>query len=224
MKPHLRNLPFPTANKSIRLLLVLGLALGLLAFLQAPAAAQSGGRDPAPNPNVAAIETDYLMGMVPHHRGAVMMAEMALTKATRPELRTLAQKIIDSQQIEAQLMTNWLRDWYGMEPPAGHMMSPAMMDKMDMPMMHGMMPDMAARMRALETKTGAAFDVEFLSGMIDHHAMAVMMSAPMLIAGHHQDLNTLAAEIVIDQGEEIKQMQAWLDTWYGVKSPLMLQP
>ncbi len=44
-----------------------------------------------------------------------------------------------------------------------------------------------------------------------------MMAAPVLMAGHHQGLKMLASDIVISQGEEIKQMQQWLDAWYGVK-------
>lgn len=88
---------------------------------------------------------------------------------------------------------------------------------MDMPMMHAMMPDLDARMMALEAKSGGDFDIEFMSAMTDHHAMALMMAAPVLIHGHHADLYTLAENIVISQGQEIKQMDQWLDAWYGVK-------
>lgn len=38
------------------------------------------------------------MGMIPHHRSAIMMAEMAMMKATRPELRAMAQKEISEQR------------------------------------------------------------------------------------------------------------------------------
>ena len=36
-----------------------------------------------------------------------------------------------------KLITNYLRDWYGMQAPTGDMMSESMMRGMDMPMMHG---------------------------------------------------------------------------------------
>lgn len=197
--------------------LLLAVVLGTFAFLLAPVAAQQGAADPAPDPRVAMLEKDFLMGMVPHHRSAMMMAEMAVTKATRPELRALASEIISSQQVEVELMTNYLRDWYGMTPPAGMMMPQDVMDRMEMPSMRGLMPDMMAEMERLGQLSGREFDIAFMKQMSHHHAMAVMMASPVLMAGHHQALKNMAADIVIAQGTEIKQMQTWLDTWYGVK-------
>lgn len=213
-----RNTPgFPWFTTRVSFSLLLAVIVGTFAFVMAPVAAQQGGPDPAPDPRVAMLEKDFLMGMVPHHRGAIMMAEMALQKAARPELKQFAQTIIADQQREIALMTNYLRDWYGMQPPQGDMMPQAIMDRMDMPMMRGLMPDMMAEMDRLGKLSGREFDIAFMQQMSQHHAMAVMMAAPVLMAGHHQALKDLAADIVIAQGQEIKQMQAWLDGWYGVK-------
>jgi uncharacterized protein (DUF305 family) len=202
--------------------LVQGFVLAALALVfggawLAPAAAQQGAPDPAPDPRVAVLEQDFLRGMVPHHRGAMMMAEMAVQKSTRPEIKALAQSIIDSQQAEIALMTNYLRDWYGTIPPEGMMMPEDVMARMNMPVMEGLMPDMMAEMQRLEQASGTEFDVLFLQQMSHHHAMAVMMASPVLMAGHHQSLKMLASDIVIAQGQEIKQMQTWLATWYGVQ-------
>ncbi len=199
------------------LTLFLTMILGAFALVLTPASAQQGGPDPASDPRVATIEKDFLMGMVPHHRMAMMMAEMAVNKATRPELRALAGEIISSQQVEIALMTNYLRDWYGMTPPDGMMMPQAVMDRMDMPVMRGLMPDMMAEMERLGQLSGREFDIAYMKHMTHHHAMAVMMASPVLMAGYHQALKVLAVDMVIAQGKEIKQMQAWLDAWYGVK-------
>jgi uncharacterized protein (DUF305 family) len=53
-------------------------------------------------------------------------------------------------------------------------------------------------------------DVEFMQGMIMHHAQAVEMTA--LIASHtgNQDLRLLGARISSSQSAEIKFMQRWL--------------
>jgi|BogFormECP03_OM2_1039629.scaffolds.fasta_scaffold00604_2 uncharacterized protein (DUF305 family) len=53
-------------------------------------------------------------------------------------------------------------------------------------------------------------DVEFMQGMILHHAQAVEMTA--LIASHtdNQDLRLLGAKISSSQSDEIKFMQRWL--------------
>jgi uncharacterized protein (DUF305 family) len=209
-----------------RLALGLVVALSALALFWSPATAQPPVPDFVPDRRQAQLEQDFLMGMVPHHRGAIMMSRMALEKATRPELKELAQKVISEQEMEVQLMTNYLRDWYGMTPPAGDMMSPEMMREMDMPMMHGTMPSMEAMMRqmqALQTKTGSDFDVAYMSALAEHHAMAAMMASSVLVGGYHGDLYKLAARIVKDQGEEIVQLQEWLEQWYGIDRPLRSQ-
>src|SRR3989441_2662423 len=55
-------------------------------------------------------------------------------------------------------------------------------------------------------------DVQFMQGMIVHHAQAVEMTA--LIESHTQnkDLRLLGARISHSQSEEIKFMQRWLET------------
>jgi uncharacterized protein (DUF305 family) len=201
-----------------RVRLSLVAAACLLLTMAAPSVAAQG-RDPAPNPGAARIETEFLTGMVPHHRGAIMMAELAMQRSPHPEVRELAEKIIEDQQREIEEMSRFLLDWYGMEPPAGMEMPMSSMMGM-MPMLHGTMPDMTARMHKLESLSGAEFDIEFLSAMTDHHAMAVMMATPVLIGGHHAELYELAETVVISQGEEIKQMDEFLDRFYQVQRPL----
>src|SRR5579863_5857107 len=55
-------------------------------------------------------------------------------------------------------------------------------------------------------------DVEFMQGMIMHHAQAVEMTA--LIASHteNKDLRSLGAKISSSQSDEIKFMKRWLAT------------
>jgi len=196
-------------------LLSLCIALLTAVMLVAPALAN----DPAPDPGAARIETAFLAGMIPHHHGAVAMAEMALQKASHQELKDLAQNIIDDQNREIEQMSQWLRDWYGMEPPSGMSMPDSMMQGM-MPMMHERMPDMSAGMRDLQSTSGSEFETAFLSEMSHHHAMAIMMAAPVLMGGHHADLFTLAENVVVSQGQEIRQMDEWLGAWYGIERPL----
>ncbi len=196
--------------------------VGMVFVWRGGALAQQPVRDPAPDPRVAGIEQDFLQGMIPHHRGAIMMSELALQKATREEVRELARHTIEDQTREIALMTNWLRDWYGATPPAGNMMPPDIMRRMEMPMMRGAMPSMqeqAARMQRLETLSGPAFDVEYMSLLTQHHGMATMMAAPVLIKGHHAALYDLAATITADQGEQILEMRQLLAE-YGVERAL----
>ena len=61
--------------------------------------------------NVEGIEADalFLQLMIPHHRGGVAMGQAALARAQRPEVRTLAQSIVDAQTSEIALMQELLQ-------------------------------------------------------------------------------------------------------------------
>ena len=55
-------------------------------------------------------ETDamFLRMMIPHHQLAIDMSEQALDNAEHPELKELAQQIIDEQSAEIELMKGYL--------------------------------------------------------------------------------------------------------------------
>ena len=53
-------------------------------------------------------EHDFLSMMIPHHQGAIDMAEAVLLSTRDPELRNLAQSIITEQRNEIVLMQAWL--------------------------------------------------------------------------------------------------------------------
>jgi uncharacterized protein (DUF305 family) len=60
----------------------------------------------------------FIDAMIPHHRSAIMMAQVALARAQHPELRSLAQAIVDAQQREIEQMQAWRAAWSGMATPA----------------------------------------------------------------------------------------------------------
>jgi uncharacterized protein (DUF305 family) len=55
-------------------------------------------------------EHEFVTMMIPHHQGAVDMAKALLLTTTDPALRNMAQGIVAEQQIEIQLMQQWLKD------------------------------------------------------------------------------------------------------------------
>lgn len=62
----------------------------------------------------------------------------------------------------------------------------------------------SARMRFTEA------DVHFMTGMIGHHAQALVMAAMVPTHGGSPELQTLAARIINAQNDEIATMQQWL--------------
>jgi uncharacterized protein (DUF305 family) len=60
----------------------------------------------------AGFDKRFLDAMIPHHQGAVTMAQDSLKKSKRPELQKLSQNIIKSQQSEIDLMTQLRQKWY----------------------------------------------------------------------------------------------------------------
>ena len=51
----------------------------------------------------------FAAGMLPHHIGAVKMAEVELKYGKDPEMRKLAEDIIKAQQAEIEQMQKWLK-------------------------------------------------------------------------------------------------------------------
>ena len=63
------------------------------------------------------IDKHFIEQMIPHHDGAITMANLALQRAKRLEIKTLATAIIAAQTAEIQDMNGWYQDWFGTTAP-----------------------------------------------------------------------------------------------------------
>jgi uncharacterized protein (DUF305 family) len=62
-------------------------------------------------------------------------------------------------------------------------------------------------------------DAHFIEQMIPHHQDAITMAQLALEKGQHQEIKTLAQNIISSQSSEIEQMKNWYKTWYGRDLP-----
>lgn len=59
----------------------------------------------------AQLDLAFLAMMIPHHEGAVEMAEEVLERGAHPELKQLATDIITAQKKEITQMEAWKAEW-----------------------------------------------------------------------------------------------------------------
>lgn len=55
-------------------------------------------------------DVDFIKGMIPHHQGAIDMAEVALQNSSDPFIRKLSEDIIAAQKSEIEAMQKWLAE------------------------------------------------------------------------------------------------------------------
>mgnify|MGYP002777540242 CR=1 FL=1 len=169
-------------------------------------------RPPAQRGMMIQSERHFIEMMIPHHQDAVEMADLALSRAKRPEIKRLAQAIKTDQNREIQQMRTWYRQWYGTEVPAHHRMGQGMSQGESMQGMHGGMGGMEMDLTAL--RNASDFDREFMRQMIPHHQEAVRMAQMVLNRTRRPEIRNLAQSIIRSQTAEINQMQQWEQAWY----------
>lgn len=158
-----------------------------------------------------AFDRRFIDMMVPHHQVAVMMANLALERSKRPEIREFAQAIIRDQNGEIAEMRRDRKAWYGDERTPDPSDMPMIVEGMqmgaDMPM------DMRGDFEVLK-RDPREFDLAFLDAMIPHHGSAVEGSQHAVTQAVHPETVGLAGRIIRAQEREIEQMRRWRGQWY----------
>ena len=154
-------------------------------------------------------DVEFMQGMISHHAQAIEMTELLKTRTTRPEMRTLAERIDLSQADEIRMMQQWLvsRGQFAPEQFAHHH------EGMVMP---GMLTP--GQMQQLSAATGAEFDRLFLEGMIAHHQGALTMVEALMKqpgAAQESELFEFVSDVEADQSAEIARMRAMLREFTG---------
>ena len=143
----------------------------------------------------------FIDAMVPHHQGAVEMAEVALENAEHEEIRALAEDVVTAQEAEIeQLKQIKQREFGSSEVP--------------MEMSQEQMSGMGMTMDPQELANQDPFDKAFIDAMIPHHKSAIAMASVALEESEIPEIREIARDIVRAQQREIRQMQQWREEWY----------
>lgn len=152
-------------------------------------------------PNGEYSDRYFIDAMVPHHQGAIDMANVALENAEHPEILELAQNIISTQQAEIEeLKAIKQREFGTSEVPMK--ISPEHMKMM------GMTEDPG------ELANQEPFDKAFIDAMIPHHASAIQMARVAHERTSDDEIKELSQNIIDAQAGEIEQMTGWRTEWY----------
>lgn len=146
-------------------------------------------------------DTAFAKSMLGHHHGAVDMAKIELKYGTDETMRQLAQDIIDSQQLEIDIINKWLASHPDAPKPKPNTQAMQQAYTAGMQAMHDdMMTDIANPIP----------DMAFARGMLPHHRGAVDMAMVQLQYGTDKEMRKLAQDIIDAQQPEIIWLQEWI--------------
>jgi uncharacterized protein (DUF305 family) len=140
--------------------------------------------------------------MVPHHQGAIEMAQVALENAEHPEILALAEDVVSAQETEIERLKAIKQEQFGTSEVAMDMMSAEEMEGMGM------------TMAPQELANQEPFEKAFIDNMIPHHESAIEMAQVALEQSENPKIREIAGAIVDAQEREIEQMTSWRDEWY----------
>ncbi|MDO8732604.1 MAG: DUF305 domain-containing protein [Actinomycetota bacterium] len=201
-----------------------GLAIAALLTSFGVAEFANAATSPAPKSSTSITLTKGAKGdiafaqmMIPHHRQAIDMADLALAHAKSNAVMTLAKQIKAAQNPEITMMGNWLAKW-GVSESSGTSTSTAKPSSSD-PMAGmdmggtaepGMMTD--ADMAKLSAARGAAFDKMWLRMMISHYQGAITDAKQVLATTKDPAVRKLALSIMTGQTAQVSSMRHLLAT------------
>jgi uncharacterized protein (DUF305 family) len=143
----------------------------------------------------------FIDAMVPHHQGAIEMAEVALNNAEHEEIKDLSRNIVSTQQAEIEELKSIKQEEFGTS-------------QVPMEMSKEQMRSMGTMMNPQHLAQSKPFDKAFIDAMIPHHQSAIYMAQLAHEKSKIPEVKDLAENIVSAQQREIEQMKQWRREWY----------
>jgi uncharacterized protein (DUF305 family) len=143
------------------------------------------------------VDRAFVAQMIPHHRSAVQMAQIARRRGASTFVRQLADDVVRTQTAEISTMRAADRRLRHAHVTMGVLGIPRHMMGMD--------GDLAS------LESAKPFDRAFMRMMLPHHQGAVAMANAELVKGDDPELKALARRIIGAQRREIARMRTQLD-------------
>lgn len=152
----------------------------------------------------------FIDAMIPHHQGALIMAQDALENSSREEITALATQIVEAQQREILEMQQWREQWYPEAPE-----TPTAWDSQANQTVPMTLEQISAMRMDIDLGgTDEEFDLRFINAMIPHHQAAIIMAEDALGKSDNPEIQALAQNVITTQQAEIDQLEQWRNDWY----------
>jgi uncharacterized protein (DUF305 family) len=194
--------------KKLALLLLTVVALGVAGCGGDDDSEGVGGEQPTVASGQVPFDRAFIDAMVPHHQTAIEMAREAKDAGlSEPELVKIADDIIATQQTEIDQMLEWRQQWFGSrerEPEA------AALEVLGLSSAEAGMEHSSADVATAEDVNQA-----FAGSMIGHHTGAIRMAELAKKRAGHDELKTLAGDVIASQQREIDIIEAYFGGAHG---------
>lgn len=138
------------------------------------------------------IDLKYINSMIAHHKSAIELAKQLQANTQRPELKSLANEIIEAEPVAINELYTWKKEWYGdtQEINAGY----------------------TANLGNYDEK----FDLRFLNALIAHHTEGIKMTKDIRTKSSRNAVlnNADAVEEFLNNG--IIMLSEWRKQWYNI--------
>jgi uncharacterized protein (DUF305 family) len=194
--------------KKLALLLLAVVALGVAGCGGDESSERAGGEQPTVASGEVPFDRAFIDAMVPHHQAAIELANEAKEAGlSDPELIKMAEDIIATRSADIDQMLEWREQWFGSrerEPESAALevlgLSPA-----EAGMEHS----------AADLATADNVNQAFAGMMIGHHTGAIRMAELAKKNAGHDELKTLADDIIAIQQLEIDIIEAYFMGGHG---------
>lgn len=141
-------------------------------------------------------EVGILRGIIQSHRASIQLTTLCLERATRPDLLTFCQQLIQRQTSDVLKARLWLLDWHNVFSAP----QPT--------------PEMLATEARVASLTGPAFDRAVMAALVVRHYELLLLVPDCLLNGSRDELINFCSGLFPIHSEEISTLRTWIFRWF----------